>query len=117
VHFSGTGDLVASVACHPSMLNMDDIKGIKTPISFACAENDSQFGDKMREDAKQVLSAKEKGSGEGAKAFEAEFVLYSNTVHGFAARPNLEIEDVRKGFEGALAQTCRFLSKYLVGTN
>jgi carboxymethylenebutenolidase len=117
VHFSGTGDLVASVACHPSMLNMDYIKGIKTPISFACAENDSQFGDKMREDAKQVLSAKEKGSGEGAKAFEAEFVLYSNTVHGFAARPNLEIEDVRKGFEGALAQTCRFLSKYLVGTN
>ncbi|EIN09724.1 alpha/beta-hydrolase [Punctularia strigosozonata HHB-11173 SS5] len=106
VHFNGTGDLTASVACHPSMLNIDDIKAIQKPISFACAESDAQFGDQLRTEAEKTLKAK--------SGLEAEFVLYANTVHGFAARPNLEIDDVRKGFEGALAQTCRFLSKHLV---
>ncbi|EIN09711.1 alpha/beta-hydrolase [Punctularia strigosozonata HHB-11173 SS5] len=106
VHFNGTGDLAASVACHPSMLNMDDIKAIQKPVSFACAEADSAFGDQMRAEAEKVLKAK--------NGLDLEFVVYTNTAHGFAARPNLQIDDVRKGFEGALAQTCRFLSKHLI---
>ena len=35
------------------------------------------------------------------------------TVHGFAARPNLEIPEVKAGFEGALDQTVQWFKKTL----
>ena len=35
------------------------------------------------------------------------------TVHGFAARPNLEIPEVKAGFEGALDQTMQWFKKTL----
>ncbi len=35
------------------------------------------------------------------------------TVHGFAARPNLDYPEVKEGFEGALRQTVEWFRKTL----
>jgi len=40
-------------------------------------------------------------------------LMYSETVHGFAARPNLEHEPTVKAFEAANTASVAFLKKYL----
>ena len=37
----------------------------------------------------------------------------TGTAHGFAVRPNLEVPDVKAGYEGALDQTVAWFKKTL----
>jgi dienelactone hydrolase len=89
-HFNTTGDVQASVFCHPSMLKVADMETWRAPVSFALAEEDHSFSPKLHSQAEAALKG---------KPFESEFVVYQGTAHGFACRPNLAIEEVKKGFE------------------
>jgi len=40
-------------------------------------------------------------------------LLPKGTAHGFAARPNLSIPEVKEGYEGAFEQTVEWLDKKL----
>lgn len=40
-------------------------------------------------------------------------VYIVGTAHGFAVRPNLEVPDVKEGYEGALDQTVAWFKKTL----
>ncbi|EIN04822.1 alpha/beta-hydrolase [Punctularia strigosozonata HHB-11173 SS5] len=104
--YNASGDAQAIVLVHPSSLKApDDFASLRAPVSFALAEEDHAFGPELAAQAKAALKD---------KPFDVEFVTYKGTAHGFGCRPNYAIEDVRKGFEGAFAQTCSFFKKHLI---
>ncbi|KAI6115804.1 Alpha/Beta hydrolase protein [Pisolithus croceorrhizus] len=98
------------VICHPAPVSIKEIKGIKIPSSWVCAEaEDDMFFKKKRMQAEAIF-ANRKDSGD---AIPYEFIDYKGTVHGFACRPNLAFEDVKVAFEKSLEQTTAWLRKTL----
>ncbi|KAF5369528.1 hypothetical protein D9758_002663 [Tetrapyrgos nigripes] len=77
------------------------------PCSWACAEEDFTFSPEVRANAEKCLKARE----EKDNFVDYEFKEYKGTVHGFAARPNLEIPEVKEGFEQAFEQTVNWFDK------
>jgi dienelactone hydrolase len=78
------------------MIYKPDLDNLKTPTRFLLAELDNSFKPDMVEYAKETLAK---------KGVPAEFTTYPGTCHGYAARGNLAIESVRKGFEGRLIES------------
>lgn len=66
---------------------------------FNCAEEDPIFAKGF---AEQVEKEWRQGEGEGGRKYK--FNYYENTVHGFAARPNLADEKVKAAFEKAFSE-------------
>ncbi|EIN06151.1 alpha/beta-hydrolase [Punctularia strigosozonata HHB-11173 SS5] len=104
-HFNATGDVDASVLCHPSLLKLEGFEKLRAPTSVALAEEDHAVDRKFQAQFEEVLKCKD---------FETEVVLYPGTAHGFACRPNLAIEEVNKAFQGSLAQMCSFFKRHLI---
>ncbi|PWN52015.1 alpha/beta-hydrolase [Violaceomyces palustris] len=104
--FNARGLVDVSVACHPSFINLSDIKSLKGPVLFNCAEQDDVFPTSLRESGAKAL-------GDRHDAPPHEFKVYENTVHGFAARPNLAEPLVKKAFEEALEATASWLKAHL----
>ncbi|ETS64892.1 hypothetical protein PaG_00865 [Moesziomyces aphidis] len=101
IALNGTGHIDVSVANHPSMITKGDIAGIKNPILFNVAEYDPIFSEAY---AKQVEQ-------DWAKRQDAplhKFEYYPNTVHGFAARPDLAEKQVKDAFEKAFERSVEF---------
>ena len=72
--------------------------------------DDFAFKKPLRDEAEASFAARR-----GKPEFvEYEFRDYKGTCHGFAARPNLIIPEVVKGYEGALEQTVTWFKKMLV---
>ncbi|KAF5389175.1 hypothetical protein D9757_003524 [Collybiopsis confluens] len=95
------------VVCHPGSLSEKEIEAIKIPSAWACAEEDIAFKPRIRRRAEEILAERK-----GKDTFvDYEFKDYKGTVHGFAARPNLEYDEVKAGFEGALEQTIQWFEK------
>ncbi|KAI0044563.1 dienelactone hydrolase endo-1,3,1,4-beta-D-glucanase [Auriscalpium vulgare] len=109
VRLAGTGLISTAVIAHPGGNSAAQIEAIKVPISWACAEEDEAFAEKKRAQAESSLE-KRKGTD---NAVDYEFKIYKGTAHGFAARPNLEIPDVKAGWEGALEQAVAWFKKTL----
>jgi carboxymethylenebutenolidase len=102
---NSAGVTTCSVLAHPSRLKKEDIASLKGPTSFALGEVDHAFSEDMITFSKKKLDELKVAN---------EFVVYEGTTHGFAARGNLDIEVIRKGYEGALAQTAAWFTKYLL---
>jgi len=98
-----------AVIVHPGMFSMDEIKAIKIPTAWACAEDDMIFGVKKRTETEAVFTAR-KGKDDYV---EYEFVDYKGTVHGYGARPNLGIPVVKEAFENTVSQTENWFKKTL----
>ncbi|KAI0345740.1 dienelactone hydrolase endo-1-3,1,4-beta-D-glucanase [Trametopsis cervina] len=106
----GSSDLFdAIVIAHPGGNSIEQIKAIKVPASWACAEDDMSFKKPLRDEAEAVFAARK----EKSDYVEYEFNDYKGTVHGFAARPNLAIPEVVEAYKGALNQTENWFKKYL----
>lgn len=101
IALNATGHIDVSVANHPSMITKGDIAAIKNPILFNCAEEDPIFSEKY---AKEVEQQWKQDASKPAHQFE----YYPNTVHGFAARPNLGDKQVKEAFEKAFNQAVAF---------
>ncbi|GAC94058.1 dienelactone hydrolase [Pseudozyma hubeiensis SY62] len=101
IALNATGHIDVSVANHPSMITKGDIAAIKNPILFNCAEEDPTFSENY---AKEVEQQWKQDTSKPAHQFE----YYPNTVHGFAARPNLGDKQVKEAFEKAFNQTVAF---------
>jgi len=90
-------DLFSSVViAHPSSLSVDDIKKIKIPTSWICAEEDPLF--KIRKDAEDAFASRQDG-------LAYEFKDYKGTVHGFGARPNMGIPTIKVAFWNPLSRS------------
>jgi len=106
----GSTDLVNTiVVAHPSNLKPAHIRAIKVPSSWALAEEDHMFKDKDVKTAEGIFKEQE----EKPDHVDYEFEVYKGTAHGFALRPNLDVPEVKAGYEGALDQTVAWFKKTL----
>ncbi|KAK0464596.1 dienelactone hydrolase endo-1-3,1,4-beta-D-glucanase [Desarmillaria tabescens] len=110
VRFGGTSLIDTIVVCHPGKVPIGQLKAIKVPSSWACAEEDMSF----TPDARAAAEAELAGRRGKDNYVEYEFIEHKGTTHGFAARPNLAYPEVKAGFEAALQQTVEWFKKTLL---
>jgi len=109
VRLGGTGLVQSVVICHPGGFSEVQAKAIKVPASWACAEEDFFFKDSDRLKTEAMFAQRK-----GTDSFvEFEFKVYPGTAHGFAARPNLALPEVKEAYEGAFRQTVNWFSRTL----
>ncbi|KAF8501050.1 dienelactone hydrolase endo-1-3,1,4-beta-D-glucanase [Russula emetica] len=106
----GSTDLVNTIViAHPSKLTPAQIRAIKVPSSWVLAEDDHSFKDKDVKTAEGIFKEQE----EKPDHVDYEFQVYKGTAHGFAVRPNLEVPEVKAGYEAALDRTVAWFKKTL----
>jgi len=101
------GDLISGfVVAHPSLLELpDDIKPVKQPGLFLCAEIDRQFPAETRKKTEELLKAK--GS-------EWKFVDYPGMKHGFAVRGNSADKSVADASADCVNKSTEFFKQILL---
>ncbi|KAF4621841.1 hypothetical protein D9613_012100 [Agrocybe pediades] len=109
VRFGSTGLVDSVVIAHPGRFTLDEVKAIKVPASWVCAQEDYFFPDSLRHQAEAEF-ARRKGKGNWV---EYEFKEWKGTQHGFASRPNLNLPEIKEAYEGALEQTVEWFKKTL----
>lgn len=105
----GTDHVQSVVICHPGPPSISDIKKIKVPAAWACAEEDQFWGRSARLQAEAAFAARK----DTDNFVEYEFKDYKGTAHGFAARPNLDLPEIKEAFELAFEQTVQWFQKTL----
>jgi dienelactone hydrolase len=103
---AGTDLVETAVVAHPAPLTKEDFEKVKVPISFICAEEDLFFSVKYKNMAEEILR--------GKTDFPSEFITYKGTTHGFAARPNMGIPEVKEGFHSAFDQAVNWFKLHLL---
>jgi len=107
----GGADLVDSVViCHPGPFTINQVKAIKIPTAWVCAEEDTFFPDSLRLAAEAVYAERK----DKASYIDYELRVYKGTTHGFASRANLQVPELKKAHEDALDQTVEWFKKTLV---
>ncbi|KZV76156.1 dienelactone hydrolase endo-1-3,1,4-beta-D-glucanase [Peniophora sp. CONT] len=97
------------VIAHPGSIKLDDVKLMRVPTSWACAEEDFSFKPHLRNGAEAIFKERE-----GKEDFVPyEFKDWKGCAHGFAIRPNQSVPEVKAGYEGALVQTVDWFKKSL----
>jgi len=109
IRLGSTSLIDSAVVCHPGGCNLEEIRAMKVPTAWACAEEDMSFGPKIRNDAEAAFAARK----DKPDFVDYEFVDYKGTCHGFAARPNLGIPIIKEGFEKSFNQTVQWFQKTL----
>ncbi|KAF4603375.1 AB hydrolase superfamily protein [Pleurotus pulmonarius] len=107
VRFGATDLLDSIVVVHPGPVSLEQIRAIKVPAAWVCAQEDFSFSDKLREEAEAVFAGRE---GENSWV-DYEFTLYPGTVHGFGARPNLDVPEIKEAFEKSQDQIVNWFNK------
>ncbi|KAF8148245.1 dienelactone hydrolase endo-1,3,1,4-beta-D-glucanase [Crassisporium funariophilum] len=111
VRLAGTDIVHSAVICHPGPFSMAQVNSIKVPTSWVCAEEDIFVPDSLRLSAEASLAQRK-----GQDSFvEYEFKVYKGTAHGFAARPNLNLPEIKEAHEQAFEQTVSWFQKTLLG--
>jgi carboxymethylenebutenolidase len=106
----GATDLVNTIViAHPISLRSAEIRAIKVPTSWLLAEEDMGYTNREAQIARSIFQEQEAYSNH----VEYEFKIWKGTAHGFAMRPNLEVPEVKAGYEGSLDQTISWLKKTL----
>ncbi|KZO96043.1 dienelactone hydrolase endo-1,3,1,4-beta-D-glucanase [Calocera viscosa TUFC12733] len=103
-----SGTIQVGVIAHPGPIKQAEIDKIDFPVAFATCEEDDSFPQPY---AKEVETSFEKREEKSKVPYE--FVYYPGTMHGFAARPALDIPVVKEAFEKVTEQTWRWFEKYL----
>ncbi|GAA6029101.1 hypothetical protein JCM8097_001595 [Rhodosporidiobolus ruineniae] len=98
------------VVAHAGGLTEDNFKAVRKPFALICAEEDFGF-DSLRPKAVEILHQLEKNEGVPIAIYGPE--LHPGTTHGFAARPNLADERVRKAWELSMQETQEWWEKHL----
>jgi len=102
----GENRLGAFAVAHPSRVTHDDIKNLKAPGLFLCAETDHSFpANGLRKEAEEIL--KEKG-------LESVFVDYPGTTHGFGIRADDSNPVYSAAAKDATARAIQFYKKHLL---
>jgi len=99
----------AAVICHPGPTSLKDIGNIEIPTAWVCSEEDQSFNDQKQAETEAILREKK-----DQKGLDYEMRLFKGTCHGFAARPNLEIDVVREAFVASGEMIRDWFKKYIV---
>lgn len=104
-----TGLVNTIVIAHPGNLKPAQIRAIRVPTSWLLAEDDMGFKEKDVKTAQAIFKEQEGKPDQ----VDYEFKTWPGTAHGFAVRPNLELPEVKAGYEGGLDQTVAWFKKTL----
>jgi len=107
IRFAGTGYIDSAVICHPGSFSISQVDVIRVPTSWACAEEDVFFPQELRLKAEASLAARK----ETQNYAEYEFQDYPGTAHGFAARPNINLPEIKEAHEKAFEQAVQWFLK------
>jgi len=99
----------SGVIAHPGQAKPEHIRAIDIPTSWICAEEDQSFGPELRNATEAILAERK----DKPEFVDYEFVDYKGTTHGFAARPNLGIPEIKEAFEKSFEQTVHWFEKTL----
>ncbi|KAF8955832.1 dienelactone hydrolase endo-1,3,1,4-beta-D-glucanase [Flammula alnicola] len=110
VRFAGTSYVDSAVVCHPGGCSLKQVEAIRVPISWACAEDDLFWPHDRRMKTEAILAARK----DKDNFVEYEFRDYKGTAHGFAARPNLSLPEIKEAHEQAFEQTVEWFQKTLI---
>ncbi|KAG8930106.1 hypothetical protein FRC01_003251 [Tulasnella sp. 417] len=106
IHIATTALADTVVIAHPGPTSREEVGRIRTPTSWACAEEDMWLSVANRDQYEAILRAKSE-----TQAFEIH--VYPGTTHGFSVRPNLDIPQLKQAYEGALQQTTKWFQETL----
>ncbi|KAJ6531634.1 Alpha/Beta hydrolase protein [Mycena vulgaris] len=95
------------ILVHPSPPSDSNIKAIKAPTAWSCAEDDMALRPARLAELKALYEGR-KGNG---TFVDFEIKVYKGTAHGFGARPNFAYPDVKEGFEKAFQQAVDWFNK------
>jgi len=96
-------DVKAVAMAHGTMVDLEDIKGVKKPVTFACVENDPFFPDEIREEGEKFLEDNK---------LEYELLVYKDVPHGFGVYGSYPDPLIKDAQEGVFEQFVQFLSRH-----
>ncbi|KAJ4359240.1 hypothetical protein N0V95_002321 [Ascochyta clinopodiicola] len=98
------GGLDAGFTAHPSFVGVDELKGIKGPLSIAAAETDSIFPAEKRRETEDILKE---------MRVPYQMTLYSDVQHGFGVKGHLSHQRARFAKELAFLQAVFWFDEYV----
>jgi carboxymethylenebutenolidase len=110
VRIGKTGLVDSIIIAHPGPFTIDDVKAIKVPACWICAEEDHYLQEDKRLQCEAIFASRK----DKPDYVDYEFRLYKDTAHGFASRPNLNLPEIKDAWEGAFQQTVDWFKKTLV---
>ncbi|XPS74170.1 hypothetical protein M3J09_006290 [Ascochyta lentis] len=98
------GGLDAGFTAHPSFVEVDELKGIKGPLSIAAAETDFIFPAEKRRETEDILKD---------MSVPYQMTLYSGVEHGFGVKGDLSHQRARFAKEMAFLQAVFWFDEYV----
>ncbi|KAA6413374.1 MAG: hypothetical protein FRX48_03120 [Lasallia pustulata] len=98
------GGVDAGFIAHPSLVDVEELKAIRGPISIAAAETDTIFPDEKRHETEVILK-------EIGRPYQIN--LYSHVEHGFAVRCDLSKRENKYAKEQAFYQAVQWFDEHL----
>ncbi|KAL8153663.1 hypothetical protein V2J09_011423 [Rumex salicifolius] len=105
VKLASTDYIHAAVLLHPSFVTIDDIKGVKVPISVLGAEIDKMSPPELIKQFEEVLNLKPE--------FESFTKIFPGVAHGWTVRYDTEDEAALKSAEEAHQDMIGWFSKHI----
>lgn len=93
----------AGAVCHATLVTKDDFKGIKSPISFICVENDQLFPEDVKLFGEESLKCNN---------IEHEFKTYTGVPHGFGVFGEYEDKKIKAAQTEAFEQILSWLKSH-----
>ncbi|KIW23500.1 uncharacterized protein PV07_11693 [Cladophialophora immunda] len=91
-------------AAHPSLIEKDELQGIKGPFAIAAAENDHVFPPEKRHESEEILKS---------LGLPYQINLYGGVAHGFAVRGDLKDRTQLYAKEASFLQALQWFEEYL----
>ncbi|KAJ3576564.1 hypothetical protein NP233_g356 [Leucocoprinus birnbaumii] len=110
VRLAVTDTVDTVVICHPGQFSLKLVGQMAIPSAWLCAEDDFTFPTKKRKQAEEILAKRAKDE---KTAIAYEFHDYKGTCHGFAARPNTQLPEIKEAFEKSLTETVAWFKKHI----
>eukprot|EP00249_Psilotum_nudum_P015661 c25454_g1_i2 orf=85-795(+) len=105
VELAKEDDLKAAVLCHPSLVTVEDIKVVKTPIAILAAEIDKTSPPELIEEFSRILDSREE--------VESFVNIYPGVAHGWTVRYDVDDEEAVRRAEEAHGKMLEWFRKHL----
>ncbi|KAF2835638.1 alpha/beta-hydrolase [Patellaria atrata CBS 101060] len=93
----------AGAIAHGTLVEVEDIEGVKVPVTIAAVEDDPVFPDEIREAGKKALEKNK---------IEHEIQVYSGVPHGFAVLGQYEDRKIQDAQRSAFGQMLGWLQAH-----
>ncbi|KAI6693190.1 hypothetical protein NL676_020900 [Syzygium grande] len=105
VELAKTGSIGAAVLLHPSLVSVDDIKGVKAPIAILGAEIDQRLPPELLKQFEEILATKSE--------VDARVKIFPKVSHGWTVRYDVTDEEAVKCAEEAHSDMLEWFAKFV----